>query len=154
MTVRLVPMTPEEYGPYLGRLLPEYAAEHVANGRWSAEESMAGARREIDRLLPEGMATPNAHFLTVVAGAPEQPIGAIWLNVDRTNAFLYDLRIDEAHRRHGYARAALLALETYAKAQGAARIGLHVFGRNTAARDLYRSLGYGERDVVMAKELA
>ncbi len=153
MTIRMVPMTQEEYGPYMERLIPEYAAEHVANGRWSAEESLAEARKAIDRLLPQGMATPTEHFLQVVAGTPEQRVGTLWLHLERTNGFLYDLRIDEAHRRHGYAYAAMLALESYAKDRGAGRIALHVFGHNAGARKLDKSLGYGDRDVVKAKEL-
>ena len=44
--------------------------------------------------------------------------------------------------------------EREAKALGIHRIELNVFGGNTVARNLYRSLGYVERAVQMGKDLA
>ena len=146
-------MTPEEYGPFMERLIPDYAAEHIVSGRWSAEDSLAGARKEVERLLPQGIATPNEHFLTLLGGTPEERVGYLWLHLDKNNGFVYDLWIAEPHRRKGYAREGMRAVEPYARERGATRIALHVFGHNAPARELYRSLGYGERDVVMAKDL-
>lgn len=153
MDVRLVPMTDEEYGPFIERLIPEYAADHVADGQWSLEESLAGARKEVERLLPQGRATATERFLTIVAGTPEEKVGYIWVHFQKQNGFLYDLWVDEHHRRKGYARAGMLALEIYAKQEGATKLALHVFAHNVPARDLYRALGYRETNVVMSKGL-
>jgi len=146
-------MTEAEYERFHARLIPEYAAEHVRSGRWSPEESLEASRREVERLLPQGPATPNEHFLTLVAGTPEQSVGHIWLHLQEKNGFIYDLLIDEAHRRQGFARDGLRALEAYARERGAARLALHVFAHNEVARGLYRGLGYQERDIVLAKDL-
>ena len=43
--------------------------------------------------------------------------------------------------------------EVEARRLGLARVELNVFGGNEAARGLYRSLGYAEWAVSMAKEL-
>jgi ribosomal protein S18 acetylase RimI-like enzyme len=154
MTVRLVPMSQEVFGPYLERLIPAYAADHVLSGRWSKEDSLTESRKEVERLLPKGLATPNEHFLTISAGVPERGVGILWLHIDGSKGFIYDLWIDENQRRKGYGRDAMRALESYATERGVTTLALHVFGHNGPARDLYRSLGYGERDVIMAKDLA
>ena len=44
-------------------------------------------------------------------------------------------------------------LEEAAGKQGFDSIGLHVFGRNTGARDLYLSQGYRITDLMMQKDL-
>ena len=51
----------------------------------------------------------------------------------------------------GYATQALEALEAHAKPNGVKKLGLHVFGHNTAARELYKKAGYLETNVSMAK---
>jgi ribosomal protein S18 acetylase RimI-like enzyme len=154
MSVRLVPMTDEEYGPFIERLIPEYAADHVADGQWTPERSLDGARKEVERLLPQGKATATERFLTIFAGTTEEKVGYIWVHFQEQNGFVYDLWVHEAHRRKGYARAGMLALELYARQQGATKLALHVFAHNTPARELYRALGYKETNVVMSKELA
>ena len=118
MDVRLVPMTDEEYGPFIERLIPEYAADHAADGRWSLEESLAGARKEVERLLPQGKATATERFLTIVAGTPEEKVGYIWVHFQKQNGFIYDLWVDEHHRRKGYARAGMLALRSTRSKKG------------------------------------
>jgi ribosomal protein S18 acetylase RimI-like enzyme len=44
--------------------------------------------------------------------------------------------------------------EVEARSHGLPRIALNVFGGNEVARNLYRSLGYAETSVQMAKDLA
>jgi ribosomal protein S18 acetylase RimI-like enzyme len=61
------------------------------------------------------------------------------------------VRIEEAHRGRGYGREAMVHAEAEAKRRGLDRIALNVFGRNAAARNLYRSLGYEENAVMMGK---
>jgi ribosomal protein S18 acetylase RimI-like enzyme len=67
--------------------------------------------------------------------------------------FIYDIEVDEAFRGRGYGRAALLALEPLARELGYDTVGLHVFGDNEVARNLYRTSGYVETDVMMNKRL-
>ena len=71
----------------------------------------------------------------------------------RRRAWLYDITIDEGVRARGYGRAAMTALEEQARSLGFDSIGLNVWGGNTVARGLYRSLGYAEESVLMRKAL-
>ncbi|MDE1819349.1 MAG: GNAT family N-acetyltransferase [Euryarchaeota archaeon] len=151
--VELIPMTPEEFGPYLAQLVPSYAESHVRTGRWSKEESLEASRKEIDNILPKGLETPNEHLFTIHVGRGRPRVGVLWLHAKDGKAFVYELQVDEPQRRNGFGRAAMLAAEPIARRLGAKRIALHVFGDNAPARALYRDLGYLETNVQMAKEL-
>lgn len=57
------------------------------------------------------------------------------------------------HRGAGYGRAIMLAAEDYARERSIDEVRLNVFGGNSIARSLYRSLGFLESTVQMAKRL-
>jgi ribosomal protein S18 acetylase RimI-like enzyme len=69
-------------------------------------------------------------------------------------AFVCDVVIFEEFRRRGYARRAFELLEGRARELGATSIGLHVFGHNGAARQLYEKLGFVATNILMVKKLA
>jgi ribosomal protein S18 acetylase RimI-like enzyme len=47
----------------------------------------------------------------------------------------------------------MLLAESEARRRGLHRVALNVFGGNEVARNLYRSLGYGENAILMSKNL-
>ena len=155
--MQLIPMTDAEFTAYLAVLIPEYAGEHVRAGNWSADEAETLASGQIQQILPQGVETPD-HFLSLMqVDAEPVPVGMIWFEVNRrglrTVAFVYDIVVYEPYRRRGYARQALRIVEEQARALGAERIALHVFGYNDGARALYAGLGYTVTDYSMAKPL-
>jgi len=156
--VILEPMTPVEYEAYLPAAIAEYAADRIAAGNWSEAEALSRAQREFADLLPQGVATPNQHLFTIRDAARAQAVGVIWLGVmshfGQPSAFIYDLRIFDDFQRRGYGMQAMLAVEREAQALGMNRIGLHVFGHNSAAQALYLKLGYTITNINMAKHLA
>lgn len=82
--------------------------------------------------------------------------GNVWLAWpwrEEGAAFLLDIHLHPDARGRGLGRAAMLALEHKARELGASGIALNVFGGNEIARNLYRSLGYAERAVIMGKRL-
>jgi ribosomal protein S18 acetylase RimI-like enzyme len=149
-------MTPEEYQVYLEPAIAEYAQGHVEDGQWSADEALDRSREEFRSLLPEGVNTPD-NFLFTLVNAEHQQVGMIWFAMrkgpSKPSAWIYDVRVDEAFRRRGYAREAFAELEPKVKALGGNKISLHVFGNNHGARDLYAKLGYVETNVLMSKTL-
>jgi len=62
--------------------------------------------------------------------------------------------VNPAHRRKGYALAALGEIEAYARERGHVGVQLHVHGGNVGARQLYRRAGFVETDVTMLKRVA
>lgn len=152
----LKPMTEAELQSYLEPAITEYAYGHVTNGQWVQEEALEKARKEFQELLPEGVNTPN-HYLFALVNESQQKVGILWFamreNREQRTAFVYEVQIDEAFRRHGYGSEAFHDLENKVRALGGNRISLHVFGNNHAAQKMYKKLGYEMTNVLMAKTL-
>ena len=158
MNVLLIPMTEQEFKTYLDTTLAEYAQEHVKAGNWSAEEAQEQAERQVQQMLPDGLATENQFFFTVKDADTLALVGILWFAIrkrgGKQQAFVFDIRIDEAFRRQGYGTATFMAMEEMVKEKGLDTITLHVFGHNHPARAMYHKLGYVETDVIMAKDLS
>jgi ribosomal protein S18 acetylase RimI-like enzyme len=113
------------------------------------------SRKEFEGSLPQGVATPG-NFLFTLLNENAEKVGFLWYAIppkQPTLAFIYDFEIYESFRRRGYASQALPALEQDAKARGLTQIELHVFGHNTAARELYKKAGFAETNVMMSKRI-
>jgi ribosomal protein S18 acetylase RimI-like enzyme len=150
-------MSQPEYEKWRRSSIASYAEENVAAGSWSREEAAARSEKEFAELLPDGLATPGNHLLSVVRPDGASPVGVVWFAVredgGRRYAFVYDFLIFEEHRRKGHGTQALLLLDGRVRAMGIDSISLHVFAHNAAARGLYEKAGYRETDVMMTKTL-
>lgn len=154
----LVPMNEDEFQMYLEYSIQDYAQEHIKAGRWSEEEALEEATQEYQHLLPQGLQTPKHFLLMIVDDKLGKNVGILWFTLreraGESTAFVYDVRIFEEFRRRGYASQAFQLLEKRVADLGANSIGLHVFGHNTAAREMYTGLGYVETNVQMVKQLS
>ena len=155
--IDLVPMTERDFQTYCERAITEYAEEHIRGGRWSEEEAYEQARQQYEELLPHGIATPNQFLYTLTDASTQTPVGMIWFALQpqagKHVAFIYDVAIEPAFRRKGYATQAFAAVEQQVRAQGVQQIRLHVFGHNHEARTLYEKLGFVPTNITMAKSL-
>ncbi len=155
--VKLAAMTEQTFVDYLATAAQDYAAEKVRAGNWSAEEALVRAEQDLKKLLPGGVRSKDQYLFSILDDATSAPLGMIWFAVmrhgPRAQAFIYDFIIDEAHRRRGYGRQAMLAVEQEVKKLGLDTISLHVFGHNHAARALYEQLGYETTNINMSKKL-
>ena len=155
--IRLVPMSDTTYQIYLDMAIREYAEDKIKAGNWQPEEALEQSAQEFRTYLPDGVATQDNYLYDIEDEALGITVGMIWLarlmQGTKPVMFIYDFRIDEAHRRKGYGEQALLAAEVQAKALGYDTIALHVFGHNHAARALYEKLGYEITNINMAKKL-
>lgn len=156
--VSLRPMTEGELRAFLDASIPRYAEAHVGAGQWAAEEALERSRVEHERLLPQGVATPDNFLRSVLDETTGTRVGELWYAVRRETlrpqVFVYWVGIEPAFRRHGYASAVLREVEAEARRLRADRVALHVFGNNVGARRLYGRLGYSETNVLMAKAIA
>jgi ribosomal protein S18 acetylase RimI-like enzyme len=154
MTDALRAMTDAEYAAWQAATVPDYAAEKVASGQWSAEESLARSAREFAELLPQGLATPDHHLFTLV-DAQGAAVGSLWFAIKARPqgriAYVFDIAVVPARRREGHARRAFVALEDEVQRRGLSGIALHVFGHNTGARALYDTLGYQPTNISLFK---
>jgi len=63
------------------------------------------------------------------------------------------LYVKPEHRRRGIATALMRYLENWARERGQHQLGLHVFGANATALNLYEHLGYQTQSLWMIKRL-
>ena len=154
--ITLPPMSAETWQLWRTASIVGYAADKVRVGTWPADDAETRAAAEFLSILPEGQATPGHEFRSVTI-EDGTIVGSLWFapepSANPAGIFIWDIEIDQAFRGQGYGRATLAALEPIARELGYAEIGLHVFGDNEIARNLYRSAGYAETDVSMVKRL-
>lgn len=155
--VELRPMTAVEYDGWLPTSIEDYAAEHARAGSRPADKSLEMAHEEFQRLLPDGLATPEHHLLVGLTDGGER-VGFLWLRIPpagsgEADAFVYNVEVDADKRGNGHGRGLMRAAESYARDQGSTALRLHVFGHNTVARSLYERLGYETTNVTMVKPL-
>lgn len=154
--LNLEPMTEAELQDFLEPAIAEYAQGHIDDGQWTEDEALEKSRKEFHDLLPEGVATPN-HYLFTLVNESRQKVGMLWFavreNQGQRAAWVYEVIIDEAFRRRGYGSQAFRAMEQKVRALGLNKIALHVFGKNHAAQEMYKKLGYEVTNVLMAKAL-
>ena len=138
------PMTAERFRRFAEHSEASYAEDLVAAGRYTPDEAVIESRRQMRLELPEGIDTPGQELFTASVDGAE--VGVLWLGLrrrdGRPHAFILDIEVAQDQRRRGYGRELMHAAEREARRMGAESIGLHVFGFNTGAIDLYESLGY------------
>ncbi|MDT1888860.1 GNAT family N-acetyltransferase, partial [Acinetobacter baumannii] len=66
----------------------------------SIEQAREVAEQQMADLLPDGLATEHQDFF--VGTVDGEPVGTLWVGTERPMAFVYDVVVDEAHRRRGY----------------------------------------------------
>ena len=153
MTVTLQPMPPERTTAWIERIHLEYIEARSLSGEPpEVAEAKAVASREEN--FPGGVPLDTHRVFEVVADG--DIVGYLWLGplpAGGDDWWVFDVEIAEAHRRRGYARAALDLGHAEAKKLGAVSIGLNVFGYHTGAKELYDSLGYAVTATQMKKVL-
>jgi ribosomal protein S18 acetylase RimI-like enzyme len=155
--VVLAAMTEDEFVLFLRWAVPEQAGHHIRTGRCTPAGALSYAKGEYLLALPDGLQTKDAFLYTARDAETGQPVGSLFLmlrrRADALETFVFNVVVHEALRGRGYGRALMLATAHWAREHGTASIGLHVFGHNTAARGLYRSLGFRETNVSMQLDL-
>ena len=155
MSVQLRPMRDDEFEVWLPQVQKGYAQAMIEDGGFPAEAANAKAAADVERLFPGRR--PSSDQLLFVLEVDREPVGELWLAQREDTGdpclFVYDVHVAEAHRGKGYGKAAMLLAEEEARRRGIGKVSLNVFGGNTVARSLYRSLGYDENAVAMSKTL-
>jgi ribosomal protein S18 acetylase RimI-like enzyme len=157
MAVRLRALRDDEFDAYVEHTKAWFARQLVADGV-DPDQASALADEQTASMLPNRLDSPDQFVFAVEDEESGERVGDAWLARRETPllgaiAFVASIEIDKQFRRQGFARQAMLLLEDEARSRGLDRITLNVYGDNDAARALYRSLGYAERAVTMAKEL-
>ena len=154
-TVRLEPMTREQYDAYRVTAEISYAEEIRDSGSMPEAEAREKSAADFARLLPDGLDSEGHRFWTAYDG--DEVVGMLWLKLTDTSegvtAFGYDFSVREELRRKGYGRALMQAAETECRDLGVVSVGLNVFGHNLGAQALYEQMGFEVTSIQMSKRL-
>jgi ribosomal protein S18 acetylase RimI-like enzyme len=150
--VHLNPMQQADFEVYLERGIREYAEDHVRNGNWQAEGALEKSKREFEHYLPDGIHSKDQYLYTIIDEQGNK-IGALWVQVKDYKAFVFDFRIEEKFRGQGFGKQALTAMDETLKSMAVDSVGLHVFGDNIAAQELYKKAGFQITGIHMKKTL-
>ncbi|SDY56940.1 Acetyltransferase (GNAT) family protein [Herbiconiux ginsengi] len=158
-------MPVEALAAWLEYTSAEYVRERMAEGD-SAEYARERAEESNAQYFPDGLPAAGQLVFQVVtesaeadadADADAEVVGVLWIGPMSPRQpgewWVFDIEIDRAHRGQGLGRETMLLAEREARAHGAVRLGLNVFGHNTVAQRLYASLGYETTAMNMAKPL-
>ncbi|MFC8848118.1 GNAT family N-acetyltransferase [Micromonospora sp. NPDC057141] len=155
MSLTLVPMTDDQFAPLRVGLEQAYAEDLAGARGLSPEAARAESLAQIDRDLPDGVATPGVLLRMALVDGEE--VGWIWTTLpdaDRpTMAWIHNIEVHPAHRGHGHARRMIQLAEAELARLGVGQLGLNVFGHNTVAIRLYDSLGFQVTSQHMVKPL-
>jgi ribosomal protein S18 acetylase RimI-like enzyme len=154
--VKYRPLSAEEAKSYLEEVKEDYTKTLCENmPDLSHDRASEMAAETFTRALPEGPSTPGHSFLVIQeAAAEEETVGYIWICLDEATkkSFCYKIEVVPQKRRQGYGRKTLLVWEHAAAEAGAQLLGLNVFGKNTAARNLYHGAAFAVKQAVYAIE--
>jgi ribosomal protein S18 acetylase RimI-like enzyme len=150
--VKLEPLQQEDFEQFLEHGIRGYAEDHVRNGNWSAEESFERSRKQFEHNLPDGIHSKDQYLYSIIDERGDK-IGVLWVQVKDQKAFIFDFVIDEAYRGKGYGKQALAAMDEKLKSMDVESVGLHVFGDNIIAQELYKKAGFQITDIQMKKTL-
>jgi ribosomal protein S18 acetylase RimI-like enzyme len=148
--VKLMQIEQEDFEIFLKRGIREYAEDHVRNGNWTAEEALERSKKEFEQLLPDGINSQHQYLYSII-DEDNNKIGVLWVQAKAQKAFIFDFIIDEAFRGKGYGKQALAALDEKLISMNVDSVGLHVFGHNIVAQELYKKSGYEITNINMRK---
>jgi GNAT superfamily N-acetyltransferase len=129
-------MRADEFPEWKAGSVESYSADMQENGGMPRDAADAKAISDFDRLLTQGVETPE-HSVHVIE-EDGSVVGYLWLALRDSPSL---------------GRAAMEFAERFAAEQGLGRIELNVMGGNDVARGLYRALGYDDVAVYMGKTL-
>ncbi|MNE67144.1 putative N-acetyltransferase YycN [compost metagenome] len=157
MILDIEKMTALVFSEYKNIAIKLHAIEQSEAQDQSKESSEASTLSAFNRLLPDGINTKDHFFYSIKIHTTKSIAGYIWTYHHETatgmEAYLYDILILEEYKRMGIGKKSLGQILENLKLAGFRRVVLHAFSRNQAAINLYRSLGFRETSIYMAKNL-
>ncbi|MBN3554684.1 GNAT family N-acetyltransferase [Fictibacillus nanhaiensis] len=142
--IHLIPLTEQEFQEYLAFMISDYANEITNNFNLTFQSAKEESEMMMNDLWKDGLLTEGQYLYNILDPKTHEKVGIVWYGLvpDLNQAYVYHIFIDAIYRRKGYGKRTLEKLQSVLKQRGIASIGLSVFGKNEAAYQLYKKLGY------------
>jgi ribosomal protein S18 acetylase RimI-like enzyme len=154
VNARLRPLRDDEFDAWVAAATAGYARSIEVDAGLTHQEAQLKAKTDMAGFVSDG-SLPDGHAVFLVEDEGEV-VGRLWvaerpIDGGRTALVVYEVAVDEHARGRGLGRLAMEFAADEARRRGIEQVGLNVFGGNTVARGLYRSLGFREVAVWMEK---
>lgn len=157
MTIVLNTMSENEYKEYYDHLIKSYADQNIDNGDWDHEEALGLAKIQINALLPKGLNSDSHNLYCIFNDKLNMNVGFLWVQIQESKiskkAFIMDIEIFDVFQGKGMGEESLKVLEDLLKSLGVNSLSLHVFAKNTVARNLYLKFGFKDMSFNMVKTI-
>jgi GNAT superfamily N-acetyltransferase len=154
--IKFEPMSDDDFQMYLRKAIPQYAIDQARSGNWKPAEAAGRARAEFQQTLPNGMATPDHYFFSIV-DEENHKVGMLWWAMNQRGsqriAFIADFFIFGEFRHKGYEAQSLQLLEEEVRQQGVERLEVQVFAHNAEDAAMYRAGNYSDVSLFLGKNL-
>jgi len=154
-TIEFRKLSRDEVSSYRKVRLEDYAQDIARNYNRPIDEVRVEAKKQVKQILNHGLSTKGNFLYNVINRKTGEAVGFVWFKVDeaKKSAFLYDILIHETYRGKGYGKKTMELLETKLRRMGITQLGLHVFGHNHVAIQLYKKQGFYTASFNMQKDL-
>ncbi len=153
MAISVRPMSEKEFDSFQDESGRVYVSQLMVTGNLSQEVAEARAKAEGLKILPDGIRTKGAIFLTILKES--QQIGYLWFGLRDQGkvktAFTYAFEIYPAGKGCGY--SAMVKAREYLRSLGVQKVALHAFSKNARAVELYKAVGFQVDSYNMSIEL-
>lgn len=149
--IHLNPLTEQEFQDYLAFMISDYAREITKNFNLTLQAALEESEMMMSDLWKDGLLTEGQYLYNIIDSKTYKKVGILWYGMipEINQAYLYHIFIDDLHRRKGYGKKTLEIFQSMLKQSGIESIGLSVFGKNEAAYQLYKKLGYDNTRISM-----
>lgn len=148
-------MTNDELEQWITLSLQDYIEDRMRSGE-QPEVARRTAETSFSNLFPAGRPKEN-HVVRKAVDAAGSIVGYLWIGPENDGPesawWVWDIVVVEEHRSRGYGRQIMNMAEQESKMRAGETLGLHVFGFNKIARELYESMGYETTSIRMSKKL-
>lgn len=78
-------MTASDLEDFLSTAITDYANEKVEAGTWDEEEALAKSQDSFNKLLYDGITTPNEYLYSIISGEKSVIFGSMWTKLALVN---------------------------------------------------------------------
>ena len=149
--IHLSPLNEQEFQDYMAFMISDHAREITKNFNLTLQAALEESEMMMSDLWKDGLLTEGQYLYNIVDSKTYEKVGILWYGLipEINQAYVYHIFIDDLHRRKGYGKKTLEIFQSMLKQSGIESIGLSVFGKNEAAYQLYKKLGYKNTRVSM-----